>query len=151
MLLLQALDELLQHLLPRVAQHGLLGLFTVALALLGIQNILFHTYADVVGVARLGLAAHGAVGVGLIEAILGFHEHRVVLVTILLESANFRNHLRHAHAHLLKVTQAPALTIRSADTDIGQIVEHVDILVAETHVLRTQHETIGETLQGHAA
>ena len=73
MLLLQTLDELLQHLLPCVTQNRLLGLLTVLLALLRIQHILFHRYANVVGVARLGLAAHGAVGVGLIEAIFGLH------------------------------------------------------------------------------
>jgi len=73
MLLLQTLDELLQHLLPRVTQNSLLGLLAVLLALIRIQHILFHGHANVVGVARLGLAANGAVGVGLIEAILGFH------------------------------------------------------------------------------
>jgi len=59
--------------------------------------------------------------------------------------------LGYADTHLLKVTQTPSLAVGGTDTNIGKVVEHVDILITETHILGAQHEAIGETLHGDAA
>jgi hypothetical protein len=53
---------------------------------------------------------------------------------------------------LLKTAEAKALTLCSADSHIGAVVEQVDVFIAIAGILRSNHETItkhigGSTLQ----
>ena len=86
-----------------------------------------------------------------IVALCRLHEHRVLRVAELLEAADIGHNLRNTDTHLLEVAETEALAVRGAHTHIRGIVEHVDILVAEAHILITEHETIAELLNLHIA
>ena len=121
------------------------------LLLLRIEYILLHTEADIVGVACKGLATDRRKGSRQIVANLRLHEDRVLGRAELLESAEIGYNLRDTNAHLLKLAEAKALAVRGRDAHVRGIVEHIDILVAERHVLCREHEAATELLDIHPA
>ena len=95
------------------------------------------------------LATHRRIDHRLVVAVLRLDNHGILLLTEFLEPANIRHNLRNADAHLLEVAQTPALTVCCRHTHIRQIVKGIDVLITEDHVLRRDHQTIGEMLDIH--
>jgi len=100
---------------------------------------------------RVALTADRAECSWHVVALRRLHKHRVLRIAELLEAADVGHNLRNTDTHLLKVAETEALTVGRAHTHIRGIVEHVNVLIAEAHILVTKHEAVAELLDLHVA
>jgi hypothetical protein len=120
------------------------------LPLFTIEYILFHAKAYIMRGTGVGLSSNRAESIGHIIPDTRFYQDGIIGCAELLESSNIRNHLRNTHAHLFKLTEAESLSIRRANTHIGGIIEEVDFIVLEGHILARNNEAIAEHFHRNA-
>ena len=123
----------------------------MGLTLVRVEQILLHAEAEIVRRHRVALTADRAESSWHVVALRRLHKHRVLRVAELLEAADIGHNLRNTDTHLLKVAETEALAICRAHTHIRGIVEHIDVLIAEAHILVTEHEAVAELLDLHVA
>ena len=103
------------------------------------------------GLAGMGLSADRTKPIRHIVPDSGFHKGGILRRTELLESAHVRNHLRNSHTHVFKLAEPETLAVGCRDSDVGGVVEEIDLVVLERHTLGRHDQAISVEFQRYFA